>query len=235
MPVILLSHHPLVSVDEVFWPYCAVAGCFTPRQFQMILDRIGPYREAGPSEIVSFGGHVHGFAEGLGGLSVVFNANKELAPRKGEGIRVVITEATMVGSNEADKGFIGIVTVDDQGKLSVGKPQGDSLPAFNPHLFVTSPHYNRAVKKWQVGFAIDSLYTTRCGVVHRLSNVLLGGRLCYYQWEFGDGAGTSTRDLRSVTHDYDPGTYTVCVVVTDDPGKPERADRTCTKLTLQPR
>ena len=49
-----------------------------------------------------------------------------------------------------------------------------------------------------------------------------GGRITQYRWTFGDGQSETTVDtnIRLVTeHNYSPGVYTVCLMITDDIGR----------------
>jgi hypothetical protein len=131
--VVILAHHPLLFLGG-HWPWRSLA-CFPYLPFRAIAETIAGSRGGSTQEVVSFGGHMHGYSNSPAG---VFNANygDGITPA-GVGIPVVITEAVMVGPNQKEKGFVRIVEVEEDGRIYVGaalSPYAADQPAFNPYM-----------------------------------------------------------------------------------------------------
>jgi hypothetical protein len=233
-PAILLAHHPLLASHEHL-PFC-VGSCFLPcppfdedcKDITAIKDAIFAGKGASGYHVVSFGGHVHGYGEltDLPVLGNVFNANRDFpAGKTAVGIRVVITEATMAGSNQEGKDFIRIVNVDNENAYPE-EMHGSFLPALNPYL----PDANVRIWStrwwgWRVEFKPE-WYTDR--------------PIQSCQWDFS-GEGQTLKEPRDRNNDgrfsrseckaeqryRDPGTKKVCLTLNG-------IDTTCRTFDIGP-
>jgi parallel beta-helix repeat protein len=191
IPTILLSHHPMTI-------WCVPP--FLPLEYATLETAFGM---ANAPILMNFAGHIHGWW----GLPDPFmDANREYSGPKG--MKVVTTEALMVGSNTpAGKGIIRIVKMGASDINDYSLVEGD-FPALNPDFsYMIMPRFLQ-VGKTTVSFETHA-FTERASQEHPiLQSMAFGDNQVY-------GKEITNWDPQVFSHNYDKGgRYSVTLLLT---------------------